>query len=863
MGKIVLLDDLTINQIAAGEVIERPASAIKEVVENSIDAGAKNITVEIKNGGISYIRVTDDGKGIEPDDMEIAFERHATSKIRSANDLDTVKTMGFRGEALASIAAIAKVELVSKTPEADIGYKITVEGGDIIDKHEEGAPTGTSITIKDLFFNTPVRYKFLKKDFTESGYIEDAITRIAIANPGVAIKLINTGKTVIQTNGSGKLEDVVYAIYGKEISQNLISVDYTYEDIHVTGVIGKPSIARSNRSNQLFYVNNRYIKDKTLTSAADQGFKDVLSFGKHGFIILNLDMDPKKVDVNVHPTKLEVRFQDEQSVFKAVYHAIKEALLKNDNGDVKQTEFKDMTPNDMLKEVKNKERIEAWSINKPKVSALDYRFPPKSEQHWDTPNDEKFRNQLNYEKEKVEEKKTEDYTTEIKELDNKADELIKESKMPKPEFSEFKNVITDLDSNSREAFINEITKAKTSEEIAQGLERYTNILKGKIQTEGTKTDDEVKYDEHKEENEIIENSKTTTMPEEKNETIAEKNQEAKEELEDVKIDRSKLLEEYLKGYNKNKEEPKEEKVEEVKSEKIDIETPKIEETKTEEANNVPEEKQTEDVKENKIETDNAEEADKKEETTQNEDLSFEEMYKKLFGRNIEEAKKQYDEKKAEEAKDSIISPITNSEISLFEKEGEDNTPAYRFIGFAFEKYIILTMNNELYILDQIAAREKIIYEKVRRNYYSSNKDSQLMLLPDVINLTTKEMGIFRDNKDLFLKAGILVDEFGDNTVKITQVPSFCIELNTEEIFMETLREINTVARIETREIESKFLATIAEKAAMKTDLALNGLEVDEIMRSLLKLDDPFVGSYGRPIAIKMSRADIEKKFSRR
>ena len=849
MGKIVLLDDLTINQIAAGEVIERPASAIKEVVENSIDAGAKNITVEIKNGGISYIRVTDDGKGIEPDDMEIAFERHATSKIRSANDLDTVKTMGFRGEALASIAAIAKVELVSKTPEADIGYKITVEGGDIIDKHEEGAPTGTSITIKDLFFNTPVRYKFLKKDFTESGYIEDAITRIAIANPGVAIKLINTGKTVIQTNGSGKIEDVVYAIYGKEISQNLISVDYVYEDIHVTGVIGKPSIARSNRSNQLFYVNNRYIKDKTLTSAADQGFKDVLSFGKHGFIILNLDMDPKKVDVNVHPTKLEVRFQDEQSVFKAVYHAIKEALLKNDNGDVKQTEFKDMTPNDMLKEVKNKERIEAWSINKPKVSALDYRFPPKSEQHWDTPNDEKFRNQLNYEKEKVEEKKTEDYTTEIKELDNKADEFIKESKMPKPEFSEFKNVITDLDSNSREAFINEITKAKTSEEIAQGLERYTNILKGKIQTEDTKQIDEVKPDEKKED---LKNSKTTTMPE-------EKNQEAKEELEDVKIDRSKLLEEYLKGYNKNKEE----KVEEVKSEKIDIETPKIEETKTEEANNVPEEKQTEDVKENKIETDNAEEADKKEETTQNEDLSFEEMYKKLFGRNIEEAKKQYDEKKAEEAKDSIISPITNSEISLFEKEGEDNTPAYRFIGFAFEKYIILTMNNELYILDQIAAREKIIYEKVRRNYYSSNKDSQLMLLPDVINLTTKEMGIFRDNKDLFLKAGILVDEFGDNTVKITQVPSFCIELNTEEIFMETLREINTVARIETREIESKFLATIAEKAAMKTDLALNGLEVDEIMRSLLKLDDPFVGSYGRPIAIKMSRADIEKKFSRR
>ena len=245
MGKIVLLDDLTINQIAAGEVIERPSSVVKELTENSIDAGAKNITIDIKHGGISYIRITDDGCGIEPDDMEISFERHATSKIRQAADLETVKSMGFRGEALASVAAVAKVTMTSKTRENSTGYKIRIEGGDIIEKTEEGCPDGTSITIEELFYNTPVRYKFLKKDFTEAGYIEDQVTRIAIANPDVAIKLINSGKTVIQTRGTGKLTDVIYAIYGLETMENSLEVDYTYEDYKVTGVIGKPLIART------------------------------------------------------------------------------------------------------------------------------------------------------------------------------------------------------------------------------------------------------------------------------------------------------------------------------------------------------------------------------------------------------------------------------------------------------------------------------------------------------------------------------------------------------------------------------------------------------------------------------------------
>ena len=330
MGSIVLLDDLTINQIAAGEVIERPANVVKELVENSIDAGATSINVEIENGGISLIRITDNGKGIAADDVEIAFERHATSKIRSAKDLIKVSTMGFRGEALASIAAIAKVELVTKTKDAEMGTRIIVDGGDVVLKEECGAPNGTTITVRELFFNTPVRYKFLKKDFTEGGYIETALERISLINPGISFRLISNKKQILQTSGNGDMKTVVFNIFGKDVSQNIVDLNFEYEGIEVTGVAGKPEIARSNRSNQLFYVNGRFIKDKTLSAATEEAYRTLVPQGKFCFCIVNVNMNPEMVDVNVHPAKLEVRFTEEGKVFKAVYHAVRNALLGND-----------------------------------------------------------------------------------------------------------------------------------------------------------------------------------------------------------------------------------------------------------------------------------------------------------------------------------------------------------------------------------------------------------------------------------------------------------------------------------------------------------------------------------------------------
>ena len=870
MGKIVLLDDLTINQIAAGEVIERPASVVKELVENSIDANAKNIVVEIKNGGISYIRITDDGNGIEKDDMEIAFERHATSKIRSADDLDDVKTMGFRGEALASVASIANVQMISKTRNEEFGNQLTIKGGDILSENEIGAKDGTSITITELFYNTPVRYKFLKKDFTESGYIEDTITRIALANPGVAIKLINTGKVVIQTSGTGRLEDVIYSIYGKEIYDNILPVDYQFEGYHITGVIGKPIISRSNRTNQLFFVNKRFVKDKTLTSAAEQGFKGLVTVGKHGFLILNIDMDPKKVDVNVHPTKLEVRFQEDGIVFKAVYHAIKETLLKSDLVSDPVKDYTSATPNEILKDISKKSSLEAWSIK---------------------PNYENGQNKNNNET---------------------ANENNTQYENNTPKFSDFKNTISDLDFNTRKSFIDEVTKAKTPEEILKNLRNYTKLV---IKQNTTNDNQEVNQEVKQEDNQDFrQDDKQKDNQDFGQDDSQEVNQEVKQDgnqwiNQEVKQDGNQWINQEVKqddnqGINQevkqdgnqwiNQEDSQNDRLEEIanKSDTTNFENTKSSEgLEKADSSNIENKKATENAEisyssnlentetaeiagseniENKGATENAgnnsinDEIHKTEENNEEYDLkepSFEEMYKKLFGRDIATAQKEYAEKN-KNSEFTLMEPILKNEESLF--EANEEIPPYQFVGIAFKTYIILTMKDELYILDQHAAHERIMYEKVKKNYFStSQKDSQLMLLPDVITLNNRDMGIYRDNKEMFEKAGFIIEEFGENTVKIVGVPSFCLNFNNREIFLETLDGINTVARTAKQEVEDKFLATIACKAAVKAHMALSKEEVDSLMSQLLKLPNPFSCPHGRPTVIKMTKNDIEKKFSRR
>lgn len=822
MGKIVLLDDLTINQIAAGEVIERPASVVKELVENSIDAGARKITIDIKNGGISYIRITDDGYGIMPDDMEIAFERHATSKIRESRDLEYVRTMGFRGEALASIAAIAKVQMLSKAIGQDNGYQIDVEGGDIVDKHEAGCAPGTSITVKELFYNTPVRYKFLKKDFTESGYIEDAIKRLALVNPNISFKFINNGKIELQTSGNGRMEDVVYAIYGKEVLENIIPVDYQYEDIYIKGVIGKPMIARSNRTNQLFFVNKRFIKDKTLSSAAEQGFKGLVTIGKHGFLILNLEMDPKKIDVNVHPTKMEVRFQEESKVFKAVFHAIKDTMLKTDLITNHEKEHFSDDNVDFEKDVKNDNltnsaRLKFWGLNK------EEKFNEKENRDFDF-----FRNLK---------------SPNIKDVNVVADAQYGEK-------SEFE--VDDKIGKINEE-LDKIQKSRNNK-IEYDLNRYDHLGdNASVADKMNLLNDTVGNDYG-----IVNNESDDTLNsndknvEDKLEGISEVSSENNDDVVGPDVD--------LKTENVNDDLNNSDQIDNTLENNSKVENLSIDNNKIEE--NQGNYKYEENKIVNNNQTDSNDKNIENDVIINDKDISFEEKYKKLFGRDIQTAKQEYQNQKKNE--DVNLKPIEGEKVSLFESKDDDvKKPHYNYVGIAFKTYIIFTINDEMYMMDQHAAHERIMFEKVKANYYNDvDKDSQLMLLPDIITLSNKEMGIFRDNKDLFNKAGFTVDEFGDNTVKLTGVPEFCLDFDTRSLFLDTLDEMDTVARTAKQELEYKFLATVACKAAVKAHMALSKEEVDSLFEQLYKLPNPFSCPHGRPTVIKMTKTDIEKKFSR-
>ncbi len=632
--------------------------------------------------------------GIYKDDMEFAFERHATSKIRQAEDLETVKSMGFRGEALASIAAIANVEMISRTEKDEVGNRIVVEGGKILEQEETASQVGTTITVNNLFFNTPVRYKFLKKDFTEAGYIEDAVTRIALANPNIAIKLVNGSKTIIQTTGNGDIKTVIYNIYGKEVAEGIVPVEYEYEDIKVTGVVGKPEIARNNRSYQLFFVNKRYIKDKTLSASAEQAFKGLLTIGKYGFLVLNIDVDPKKIDVNVHPTKLEIRWSEEQKVFKAVYHSIREGLLKEELIS---------SPEKVVEEIKDNE-------------------------------------------------------------DNKTEELVV--------------------AENQEA-VEENFKTQTMR-----IPSFINMFKKKDIEENDAIDEENTIQELYNKKNGIENEEKSVEEDVKKEEFKIPTEEQIDKMASI-INMQKNMEEI----SRVSEEPKE---------------------------------------------------------------GFDEMYVKAFGKFPE---------KEDEPKEKVESVKLNSteNISVFEQDEKySKTPSYKYIGALFSTYIVIEIKDEIYIIDQHAAHERIMYEKVKKNFYSdSEKDSQIMLLPDIITLSHKEKEIVKENAELFKKAGFMFEEFGDNTIRLIGVPSLCMELDTKELFLQLLDEIDTVAITATQEKEDKFISTVACKAAVKANMNLNKEEVDNLMEKLLVLPNPFTCPHGRPTAIKMSKYEIERKFSRK
>ena len=653
MGSIVLLDDATINKIAAGEVVDRPSSIVKELIENSIDAGATKVIIEIKNGGISYIKITDNGCGFASDDVELAFERHATSKIRKEEDLLHIKSMGFRGEALASIAAISKVTLTSKNINESIGVRAIVEAGNILSVEKCGTPQGTIIEVRDVFYNVPARYKFLKKDFTEAGYIEDVVTRIALANSKVSFKLISNGKIILSTLGKGKINDTIYDVFGRDIYNNLIDVDYEYESMRVTGVIGQPCISRSTRSQQFTYINSRYIKDKIISSAIDRACLQKYAIGKFAFVVLNLDINPKHVDVNVHPSKLEVKFDDEGAVFEAVYHSIKNALEQD---AIKNSPF---------------------SIIKNEVKEANYEKTPSNEE------------QIKVKYDNL----TGDFN--VKSIVTKEPEK-KEEKIFKPYVAE---------------------------------ENQENIYK------------------------IASNSSSNAE-------------------ENIQIDRNIAIEENL--------------------EEIKIEVGKIESV-----DNILEEK---------------------------------------------EASKLENIKDVSQTKEPIY---------------------YKYVGQVFDTYIIIQIGEKMYIIDQHAAHERLLYEQIKANYFSKNSNSQILLLPILVELTQKEMDAVNENQEILKNVGFEFENFGDRTIKISGVPNIGYDLDYKGVFLDTIDEILGANKTYRESKEDRFIATLACKAAVKGNMNLSYKEQIALLDDMVKLDNPFNCPHGRPTAFEISRYEIERRFLRK
>ena len=371
MPHIQVLDQVTIDKIAAGEVIERPASVVKELVENAIDAGATSVTVEIKDGGISLIRIMDNGCGIEHDEVRNAFLRHSTSKIRTVEDIAHIRSLGFRGEALSSIAAVTQTELITKTPDAELGTRYVIEGGKEVALEETGAPNGTTFLVRQLFYNVPARRKFLKTPVTEAGHIQDLLIHLTLSHPEVSFLFISNGQEKLRTSGSGKLKDVIYQVYGRDVAANLLDIDYEKGGLHISGYLGKPVITRGNRNFENFFVNGRYVKSPMISKSLEDAYRDFTMQHKFPFAVLHFHVDGEEIDVNVHPTKMELRFQRQQEVYNTVFEGVHRRLLEPEL--IQKAEVPDpvMVPETPAPEKKPEERVkpgESPFLLKPKTA---------------------------------------------------------------------------------------------------------------------------------------------------------------------------------------------------------------------------------------------------------------------------------------------------------------------------------------------------------------------------------------------------------------------------------------------------------------------------------------------------------------
>ncbi|MGL5346129.1 MAG: DNA mismatch repair endonuclease MutL [Peptostreptococcaceae bacterium] len=676
MNRINILDDLTINKIAAGEVVERPSSVVKELIENCVDAGSTKVIVDITDGGKKLIRITDNGCGIPSSEVDKSFLRHATSKIKNIDDLYDLYSLGFRGEALASISAVSRLEMITKTKDEPVGTKVIVEGGKIISKEPVGATNGTTIIIKDIFFNTPVRQKFLKSNHAETINISDLINKLAIGNPGVQFKYVNNNKPMLNTPGDNKLLSVVRSIYGKEVCENLIPIDFECKHFKLNGFIGNNNVYRSNKNLQHIYINKRFVKSKVVLDAISEAYKGIIPINKHGICFLNMEINPSSIDVNIHPTKLEVKFENEQELYIELRDLLRKSLVGTSL--IGKYETYENKPNKKESIATSKEENILVNKGLPKIE----KFEPRKE--------------------------------DIQ--------------------------VVDLDNDS----------------IVEGFKSVNEILNEKslASIKDISQDEEI----------II-------------------NKEISNKLNDIKVVKDDITEEefLIEG---NLDFTKNISIEEL--EEID------------EISNV--------------------------ETVQE---------------GFFEEESIYNDKKEEKR------------FSLKD---------YNVIGTVFNTYIVLSKGESMYLLDQHAAHEKVLYEKYMDKFYKSEINMQMLLDPIVLELSNIDMLQVENNLDLFMKFGFEIELFGNNHIMIRCVPTIFGVPESENFILQIIDNIEEIKN--NYELKGEKFASMACRAAIKANDKITNLEINSLFEQMEECENPFTCPHGRPVIVEISKNEIEKMFKR-
>ena len=716
MPNIEILDQQTIDKIAAGEVIERPASVVKELVENAIDAQSSAITVEIKEGGISFIRITDNGCGIEKEQVPLAFLRHSTSKIRSVEDLVSVSSLGFRGEALSSIAAVSQVELITKTVQGIGGVRYVIEGGKEKSIEEIGAPEGTTFLVRNLFYNTPARRKFLKTAQTEAGYIENLIEKLALSHPEISFKFISNNQLKLHTSGNSNLKDVIYHIYGRETTANLLEIQGENELFSIKGFIGKPLISRGNRNYETYFINGRYIKSSLIAKGIEEGYQSFVMQHKYPFTVLDISINGSLLDVNVHPTKMELRFSNGEEFYQFLSTLIRDVINQS-------------------------ELVYQVSLDNEKES------PKRSKQH---------------RQEQLRAKRQAPEPFETKRL-----EAIKRAIKDDSPYEPMYQKKSETEKRSQQTPI-----SKMSKEIPELAAENADFVAPPERT-GESADFAASPERTGESADFT----TSTELSEKRRDEATKNQIETVELRpDDSTDKTKV-EHRPAELEKNQ---------------------------------------------GKTECTNKKTEEKLQSFTQRE--LFQETNRKLLD-------------------------------SSSQKE-------YRMIGQLFDTYWLVEFDGQLYIIDQHAAHEKVLYERTMKTLDAKEFTSQVIYPPILLTLNMQEESLLKKYLDYFHKLGFEVDHFGGKEYSITAVPANLFGLNGEELMIEILDSLSEFHGRETPQVIMEKIASMSCKAAVKGNQKLSRQEIEALIADLLTLDNPYHCPHGRPTIISMSKYELEKKFKR-